>query len=94
MAVFSIQRCNPDDEQIVLDADSGVIRLYGRQSSVSAPLYTAVLQHVEKSDYEGGMLSFGSAGFSGNVQLTVVEYIQAFHYFGEIKKLFSEVKLC
>lgn len=93
MAVFSIQRCNPDDEQIVLDVNHGVIRLYGRQSSVSAPLHTAVLRHVENGDYEGGLLSFESSGFCGNLALSLAEYIQCFHYFGEIKKSLSEVTL-
>lgn len=87
MAVFSIQRCNPDDGAIVLDAGNGVVRVYGRQSSSSAPLHTAVLQHVENDNHEGGQLSFGSCG---NVKLTIAEYIQAFHQFNEIKKLFSE----
>lgn len=93
MAVFSIKRCNKNDEQIILDANNGVLRMYGRQSSISAPLYTAALRHVQTGDCEGGRLSFGEI-FCGNVQLTLAEYIQAFHYFNEIKKSFSEVKVC
>lgn len=94
MAVFSIQRCNTNDEQIILDAKNGVLRVYGRQSSISAPLHTAVLQLVKRGDSEGGILSFGLGGFCGNVALSLAEYIQAFHYFNEIKKSLLEVKPC
>lgn len=93
MAVFSIQRCNSDDEQIVFDTDNEVIRLFGRQASVTAPLHSAVLQHVEKGDCEGGVLSFGESGFYGNVQLTLAEYIQADHYFRVINQYNHEVTL-
>ncbi len=93
MAVYSVKRCNLDDEQIIFDADHGLIRIYGRQASFSAPLHNADLQHGENSRQEGGVLSVRSAGFCGNVQLTVAEYVQAEHYLWVIKQLTEEVTL-
>lgn len=92
MAVFSIPRCNSDDEQIILDVGQGKLRMYGL-TSFAVPLDTVTLRHVEIGEYEGGELMIDSAGFCGNVRLTLVEYIQADHYFRVIKQYNQKVTL-
>ncbi|WMS85610.1 hypothetical protein [Pleionea litopenaei] len=90
MTVYSVQRCNTQDEQIILDVDHWLIRIYGRQTSLSAPLHHAELTHAEICDYEGGLLSISSGGCCTNVTLTLAEFIQVFHYFGLIKEFIVE----
>lgn len=91
MAVFSIQRCNPD-EQIVLDVGEGMLRIYGL-TSFSVPLNAVTLRYVEIGKYEGGELVVDSESFCGNVRLTLAEYIQADHYFKVINQYNHEVTL-
>lgn len=81
--VFLVKRDNPGDEQIIFDIANNRLRVYGRQIAFTAPLDTVKLI---KGFSEGGQLSIGSADFCANVQLSLVEYIQAEHYFKVIKK--------
>lgn len=94
MAVYSIQRCNPDDEKIIFDTDNQIIKIYCRQAVFSAPLRLVELTHLENAAYEGGQIIIDSAGFSGNIELSLAEYIQAFHYFERIKKFVVEQREC
>jgi len=81
--VFSVKRDNPQDEQIIFDIANNRLRVYGRHMAFSAPLNAVELI---KGFSEGGQLSICSADFCANVQLSLVEYIQAEHYFLVIKK--------
>lgn len=87
MTVYSIQRCIPDDEKIIFDTDHQVLKIYGKSSSFTAPLHSVELRHIENTAYEGGQISIESASFCGNVELSLAEYIQAFHYFSVINNL-------
>lgn len=80
--VFSVKRDNPQDEQIIFDIANNLLRIYGRQIAFSVPL--DVVELIK--GFSGGQLRIGSGDFCANVQLSVVEYFQAEHYFLVIKK--------
>lgn len=79
--VFSVKRDNPQDEQIIFDIATNRLRIYGHQIAFTAPLDAVRLI----KGFSGGQLSVDSGDFCANVQLSVVEYIQAQHYFMVIK---------
>jgi hypothetical protein len=81
--VFSVKRDNPQDEQITFDIANNLLRIYGHRIAFTAPLDTVKLI---KGFSKGGQLRIGSGDFCANVQLSVVEYFQAEHYFLVIKK--------
>lgn len=81
--VFSVIRDNPEDEQITFDIANDRIQIYARHIAFSAPLGTVELI---KGFSDGGQLRISSANFCANVQLSLMEYIQAEHYFLVIKK--------
>ncbi|WP_049631928.1 hypothetical protein [Cellvibrio sp. pealriver] len=80
--VFSVKRDNPQDEQITFDIANNLLRIYGHRIAYTAPLDTVKLI----KGFSGGQLRLDSGGFCANVQLSVVEYFQAEHYFLVIKK--------
>lgn len=80
--VFSVKRDNPQDEQITFDIANNLLRIYGHRIAYTAPLDAVQLI----KGFSGGQLRLDSGGFCANVQLSVVEYFQAEHYFLVIKK--------
>lgn len=80
--VFSIKRDDPNEEQIIFDIANNRLRVYGQNLAFTAPLDAVELI----KGFSGGQLRICSGDFCANVQLSVVEYIQAEHYFLVIKK--------
>tara|TARA_R110001592_G_scaffold363387_1_gene686823 strand:+ start:11738 stop:12022 length:285 start_codon:yes stop_codon:yes gene_type:complete len=75
----TIKRNNPNDEQIVIDHVNNVINIVGQTISFRAPISSVSLDEYELT--EGGILRIQSENTFLNVDLSLAEYIQAFHYF-------------